>query len=640
MQFFLRESFSAIKNKNFFCPICKSAIPVLYRISFSSTLNEKNTPTIQYQCSCSPEIKETPISTFLSTETSNDNNSQIYCPAHPGNELNNYCENCKIDLCNQCSRRFHRHHNIIPLEDYKMKIYEEMKFKSYEDIEKYYIEQFSYLDYIKNKQICFIKTLISRFEKLMEDIQEDFRLNINYNIQLACLNLLLHKRFYEENPPNSRNKNNVLNLFKNISCCYYDEVNQIEPSLKSVVKKINSIKSKILQLKKENHKVLFSHFKTQFAFKKIHKNFEPFFSEKDHTKICFSKKSFLSAETFFSCNAELFIEINSVIPINSNKVLFTTVNGVFIYDIEKKIIDKKENDIFNNLVFQKSTKLTDDLISICSNDFIIIYSFSTDSVILKFPNYKYLTKLLPLTLGNNLSLIGTINMSIFIFYNFLHENELYKFEVHEAEITGIIQLQNGKIVTGSYDNLVKIWEFDTKLKDLKLLSTIDEHCFQIEQIKEILPNVFATVSTDETIKIWNANDSTLKLLANYEKFVTTELCVLEKGSFCFGRGNTIVFANLSNTEHYQVLEGHTHKVNRICYIKNKNMLVSFGNDYNLCFWDIERYSKLLQICIGNNPINLSSCLQKQMFEDIIFVTEETLILHFKDKLILIYTNNP
>ena len=280
-----------------------------------------------------------------------------------------------------------------------------MKFKSYEDIEKYYIEQFSYLDYIKNKQICFIKTLISRFEKLMEDIQEDFRLNINYNIQLACLNLLLHKRFYEENPPNSRNKNNVLNLFKNISCCYYDEVNQIEPSLKSVVKKINSIKSKILQLKKENHKVLFSHFKTQFAFKKIHKNFEPFFSEKDHTKICFSKKSFLSAETFFSCNAELFIEINSVIPINYNKVLFTTVNGVFIYDIEKKIINKKENDIFNNLVFQKSTKLTDDLISICSNDFIIIYSFSTDSVILKFPNYKYLTKLLPLTLGNKLSLI-------------------------------------------------------------------------------------------------------------------------------------------------------------------------------------------------------------------------------------------
>ena len=51
------------------------------------------------------------------------------------------------------------------------------------------------------------------------------------------------------------------------------------------------------------------------------------------------------------------------------------------------------------------------------------------------------------------------------------------------------------------------------------------------------------------------------------------------------------------------------------------MLVSFGNDYNLCFWDIERYSKLLQICIGNNPINLSSCLHSSSESDLYIFDE-------------------
>ena len=79
-----------------------------------------------------------PLSNFLYSDTGKDNKHQIYCSIHKEKEILNYCERCEVSLCDKCSRKYHRHHSIIPIEDLKQKIHQKMKFKSYEEIEEYY----------------------------------------------------------------------------------------------------------------------------------------------------------------------------------------------------------------------------------------------------------------------------------------------------------------------------------------------------------------------------------------------------------------------------------------------------------------------------------------------------------------------
>ena len=87
-----------------------------------------------------------------------DNNS--YCLEHL-NLIENYCESCKVGICNKCNN--HKSHSIINLKQYWNKIYFYLPFKNNKECENYLLyhnqifekEMKSFVDYIEN----FIKEL-------------------------------------------------------------------------------------------------------------------------------------------------------------------------------------------------------------------------------------------------------------------------------------------------------------------------------------------------------------------------------------------------------------------------------------------------------------------------------------------------
>ena len=627
MRQYLKESLSSVKNKTLFCPLCKHSIPIIYKITSSNN--------ISYQCECSSDIIEMPLSNFLYSDTGKDNKHQIYCSIHKEKEILNYCERCEVSLCDRCSRKYHRHHSIIPIEDLKQKIHQKMKFKSYEEIEEYYINQFNQMEYIKNKEICFIKTIIERLVKLKEEIMNDFNDNLNNNIQLALFNLILHKNFYEEsNHYQSITKTNVQNLFMNVRQCYFDEVSNREPNLKSVIKRINSIKSNISLIKKQNKKVIFSHYQSITKYKRTQLNYEP----SNHCyNIHYSRNFYIKQKTIVSVESNLYIKINSVIPINKDTIMICTTNKVYQYNT---VTDKKEEIVINPLkdkyiLYTKGVKITNELIVFCSIEQFFVYSLIEKKVLKSYINIHPIKNIFPLVINNVLHLLSYHDNYIYIFFDIVNSNEILTFNSnHDGCISCLTILKNKHIITGSNDCQIMIWSFNAQNKKLNLINVINEHILQIEQIAEIVPNTFASVSNDETILIWNDSDSNIENVSSFDKFVTTVICPLKEGKFSFGRGNMIIILDINKKNYIQGFETNC-KVEKISYIENRNTLISLLEDTTVILWDIDTNQQILSITLERKNLN---CLMNSNIGDIIVMNDNSIIVNRNGKLVLLFNN--
>ena len=76
-------------------------------------------------------------------------------------------------------------------------------------------------------------------------------------------------------------------------------------------------------------------------------------------------------------------------------------------------------------------------------------------------------------------------------------------EGHKDIISDIAQMENGTIITGSYDKGISIWSYDGK--EIKLTHTIeDAHEDKINKVLPFTKERFATASSDKNIKILSA----------------------------------------------------------------------------------------------------------------------------------------
>ena len=93
---------------------------------------------------------------------------------------------------------------------------------------------------------------------------------------------------------------------------------------------------------------------------------------------------------------------------------------------------------------------------------------------------------------------------------------------HSKGISSICQLDNGTIVSSSYDNSIMIGDFTIKRAHESLIKKVIT-----------LPNDrIASCSSDYTIKIWNSNppysDTPIKVLKGHRNSVTSLLYIKEK----------------------------------------------------------------------------------------------------------------
>ena len=85
---------------------------------------------------------------------------------------------------------------------------------------------------------------------------------------------------------------------------------------------------------------------------------------------------------------------------------------------------------------------------------------------------------------------------------------LHKVKYHTNSITSVTVLNDGRFVTGSYDNSIIIYNNKTFKPDL----TIKEHSNTVYSLIQLSSGILCSGSTDKTIKLYNINGNTYNVL--------------------------------------------------------------------------------------------------------------------------------
>ena len=81
---------------------------------------------------------------------------------------------------------------------------------------------------------------------------------------------------------------------------------------------------------------------------------------------------------------------------------------------------------------------------------------------------------------------------------------IYTLEGHSEGISALLKLNDGKIVSGSYDKSIKIW--DPK-DNFKCIITREAHSEYITSLLKLKDGKIVSGANDKTIKLWDANDN-------------------------------------------------------------------------------------------------------------------------------------
>ena len=123
--------------------------------------------------------------------------------------------------------------------------------------------------------------------------------------------------------------------------------------------------------------------------------------------------------------------------------------------------------------------------------------------------------------------------------------EIKKITEHSNYITALTILSDGRLVSGSFDKSINIYNKDTFNLDIKIKNA---HEFEISSF-EILPeNILISASYDVHIKLW-------KIEQNSYKNIKT------------------------------IFDAHDDEISKIIYIKRKNLLCSCSKDQSIKFWN-------------------------------------------------------
>jgi WD40 repeat protein len=147
------------------------------------------------------------------------------------------------------------------------------------------------------------------------------------------------------------------------------------------------------------------------------------------------------------------------------------------------------------------------------------------------------------------------NNNSYEFFNISQKQLILKRKCHTDKVTCLCLLDGGRLVSGSKDNNIIIFNKKTYDPDL----TIKEHKDTINCIIKLDSNILASCSSDKTIKIYKIQDNQYEIV--------------------------------------QTLIEHTDRINKIIELKNKN-LVSCSNDNSIIIYhktNDNKYEKDYQI---------------------------------------------
>jgi WD40 repeat protein len=163
-------------------------------------------------------------------------------------------------------------------------------------------------------------------------------------------------------------------------------------------------------------------------------------------------------------------------------------------------------------------------------------------------------------------------------------------EGHTEKVTSLIQLASDKLVSGSYDNTLCIWDINdsSKQKPEKRIQEQGRPLFILEFEK----NKILTATSNNQINLWNLNNDPINLEYTFEGHELWINCLVKIDYQKFASASNdamIIIWDYNNRKIISTLEGHEDCILTLIILKN-GKLCSGGADQFIKIWDIEKYT--------------------------------------------------
>ncbi|MBD2543577.1 TIR domain-containing protein [Planktothricoides raciborskii] len=171
-----------------------------------------------------------------------------------------------------------------------------------------------------------------------------------------------------------------------------------------------------------------------------------------------------------------------------------------------------------------------------------------------------------------------------------HERNLFK--GHESGVRSVaISPDGSKIVSGSYDNTIRLWDINSG-SELAVFKGHEDLVFSVAFSPD--GNRIVSGSKDKTIRLWDIKSGEqLAVFKGHEGLVYSVAFSPDGSKIVSGSGeNTIRLWDIKSGEQLAVFKGHESDVYSVAFSPDGSKIVSGSNDKTIRLWDIRSRSEL------------------------------------------------
>ena len=200
---------------------------------------------------------------------------------------------------------------------------------------------------------------------------------------------------------------------------------------------------------------------------------------------------------------------------------------------------------------------------------------------------------------------------------------LNSFEAHNGWISCFTQIgkskwfPEGAFVTGSHDNKIKFWNAKTLITpeqvDIKPVLTLS-HSQQVCFLKATEDGKLISCGWDSICKIWSSEYDCLEL--QHQQYAIWAASEIPNGYVTLGADKNIRVWDLEGKLMFQQSNAHEDVLRACLYIKEKNMLVTAGNDGVIKEWEINNYNLT---CMNTIPVSDKYLYSLKLYDDNAYV---------------------
>jgi WD40 repeat protein len=152
---------------------------------------------------------------------------------------------------------------------------------------------------------------------------------------------------------------------------------------------------------------------------------------------------------------------------------------------------------------------------------------------------------------------------------------------HTKYVVDVIQLEDGRLCSCSYDRSIKLWDIGSGVCNL----TIDGHTSGVTCVIQLLDGRLCSGSEDHTVKIWSKDSGVCELAVNAGDSIF-RIAQLRDGRICCGDyGGNLKIWNIATGVCEMTLRGHTDIIRAIVVI-DELRICSCSCDKTIRIWNV------------------------------------------------------